>query len=47
MKTEGAAGTRAAVAAPRDAGGGIPPAGPDGLLADQGPAGPLDSYLVP
>ena len=30
-----------------DSGGSIPDAGADGSAADQGPAGPLDSYLVP
>ena len=39
--------TRADDAEGTDSGGSIPPAGPDGLAVDQGPAGPLDSYLVP
>lgn len=39
--------TRADEADGTDGGGSIPPGGADGLLADQGPAGPLDSYLVP
>lgn len=39
--------TRADDADGTDRGGTIPPAGPDGFAADQGPAGPLDSYLVP
>ncbi len=39
--------TRADDAEGTDSGGSIPPAGADGLAADQGPAGSLDSYLVP
>ena len=39
--------TRADDADGTDSGGSIPPPLPDGLAEDQGPAGSLDSYLVP
>lgn len=39
--------TRADAAAGTDPAGSIPSAGPNGMAADQGPAGPNDSFLVP